>query len=112
MRQTRDPITGFRDRIVGAGLAEISELKAIEAQVTQYIMIASGKNPKLIVQFGGFFQNFWKIFQNKGKNNQIQVTEKLQSQGIIIKTEYVRFAKIGGFFKNFGRFFVKLIKKS
>merc|ERR1711887_57991 len=33
MRQTRDPITGFRDRIVGAGLAEISELKAIEVQV-------------------------------------------------------------------------------
>ena len=36
----------------------------------------------------------------------------MQSEGIIIKTEYVRFAKIGGFFKNFGRFFVKLIKKS
>jgi hypothetical protein len=34
----------------------------------------------------------------------------LQSEGIIIKTEYVRFAKIGGFFKHFGRFFVKLIK--
>jgi len=33
VRQTRDPITGFRDRIVGAGLAEITELKAIEVQV-------------------------------------------------------------------------------
>jgi len=33
MRQTRDPITGFRDRIVGAGLADIAELKAIEVQV-------------------------------------------------------------------------------
>jgi len=33
MRQTRDPITGFRDRIVGAGLADIAELKAIEIQV-------------------------------------------------------------------------------
>ena len=33
----------------------------------------------------------------------------MQSEGIIIKTEYVRFAKTGGFFKNFGRFFVKLI---
>ena len=33
MRQTRDPITGFRDRIVGANLAELSELKAIEAKV-------------------------------------------------------------------------------
>ena len=37
MRQTRDPITGFRDRIVGAGLAEISELKAIEGQVNQWL---------------------------------------------------------------------------
>ena len=36
----------------------------------------------------------------------------MQSERIIIKTEYVRFAKIGGFFKNFGRFFVKLTKKS
>jgi len=26
-----------------------------------------------------------------------------------METEYVRFAKIGGFFKNFGRFFAKLI---
>merc|ERR1712236_124915 len=33
VRHTRDPITGFRDRLVGAGLAEVSELKAIEAQV-------------------------------------------------------------------------------
>merc|ERR1712198_143123 len=33
VRQTRDPITGFRDRIVGAGLADVAELKAIEAQV-------------------------------------------------------------------------------
>jgi len=28
---------------------------------------------------------------------------------MIMETEYVRFAKIGGFFKNFGRFFAKLI---
>ena len=33
VRQTRDPITGFRDRIVGAGLVEVSELKTIESQV-------------------------------------------------------------------------------
>lgn len=33
VRQTRDPITGFRDRIVSAGLADVSELKAIEVQV-------------------------------------------------------------------------------
>merc|ERR1712215_107343 len=30
VRQTRDPITGFRDRLVGSELAEVSELKAIE----------------------------------------------------------------------------------
>ena len=39
MRQTRDPITGFRDRIVGAGLAELSELKAIEAQVCNFCQV-------------------------------------------------------------------------
>ena len=27
-------------------------------------------------QFGGFFQNFWKIFQDKGKNHKIWVTLK------------------------------------
>ena len=37
VRQTRDPITGFRDRIVGAGLVEVSELKAIESQVRKYV---------------------------------------------------------------------------
>ena len=31
---------------------------------------------ELKVQFGGFFQNFWMIFQDKGKNYQIQVTLK------------------------------------
>jgi pyruvate dehydrogenase E1 component alpha subunit len=33
VRQNRDPITGFREKIVAAGLAETDELKAIE-QVT------------------------------------------------------------------------------
>lgn len=37
VRQTRDPITGFRDRIVGAGLAEVSELKAIEMDVRKAV---------------------------------------------------------------------------
>ena len=32
----------------------------------------------------------------------------LQSGKMIMETEYVRFAKIGGFFKKFGRFFAKL----
>jgi len=37
VRQTRDPITGFRDRIVGAGLAEVGELKAIEMEVRKSV---------------------------------------------------------------------------
>merc|ERR1712055_1060130 len=34
---TRDPITGFRDRIIGAELAETSEIKAIELEVKQSV---------------------------------------------------------------------------
>ena len=30
----------------------------------------------LNVQFGGFLKNVWEIFQDKGKNQQIQVTLK------------------------------------
>ena len=30
VRQTRDPITGFREKLVAAGLADADELKAIE----------------------------------------------------------------------------------
>jgi len=37
MRQTRDPITGFRERLVSAELAEVSELKAIELEVRQLV---------------------------------------------------------------------------
>merc|ERR1712013_848738 len=37
VRQTRDPITGFRDRLVGAELAEVSELKAIEIDVKKAV---------------------------------------------------------------------------
>jgi len=37
VRQTRDPITGFRDRLVSAELAEVSELKAIELEVRQQV---------------------------------------------------------------------------
>ena len=33
VRQSRDPITGFRDRIVGAGLVNQTEVKKIEQQV-------------------------------------------------------------------------------
>merc|ERR1712080_543829 len=35
MRKTRDPITGFRDRLVGAELVEVSELKAREIGVEE-----------------------------------------------------------------------------
>ena len=37
VRQTRDPISGFHYKIVGAGLVEVSELKAIEVQVRKYV---------------------------------------------------------------------------
>jgi len=37
VRQSRDPITGFRDRLVGAGLAEAAELKLIEQQVRKEV---------------------------------------------------------------------------
>ena len=32
----------------------------------------------LNVQFGGFLKNVWKIFQDKGKNQQIKVTRYLE----------------------------------
>ena len=66
----------------------------------------------LNLQFGGFFQNFWKIFQDKGKNIKYRLhlnVWNLQSGKMIMETECVRFANIGGFFNNFGRFFKKLI---
>jgi len=37
VRQTRDPITGFRDRIVGAGLVEAQEVKEIEQMVRKEV---------------------------------------------------------------------------
>jgi len=37
VRQTRDPITGFRERLVSAELAQVSELKAIELEVRQLV---------------------------------------------------------------------------
>ena len=66
----------------------------------------------LNVQFGGFFQNFGRVFKIKVKIIKYRLhlnVWNLQSGKMIMKTEYVRFAKIGRFFKNFGRFFAKLI---
>merc|ERR1712183_1262497 len=37
MRQTRDPITGFRERLVNADLATLSELKSIEVDVKKKV---------------------------------------------------------------------------
>jgi len=37
VRQSRDPITGFRDRIVGAGLVDLVEVKKIEQQVRKEV---------------------------------------------------------------------------
>jgi len=43
VRQSRDPITGFRERLVGAGLAEATELKQIEQQVRKEVDAATKK---------------------------------------------------------------------
>ena len=37
------------------------------------ILIMGSSFLALNVQFGGFFQIFWRIFQDKGKNHQIKV---------------------------------------
>lgn len=37
VRQTRDPITGFREKLIGAGLAEAEELKEIEQTVRKEV---------------------------------------------------------------------------
>jgi len=63
----------------------------------------------LNLQFGGFFQNFWKINVKIIKYRLHFNVWNLQSGKMIMETECVRFAKIGGFFNNFGRFFQKLI---
>ena len=64
------------------------------------------------MQFGGFFQIFGRFFKIEVKIIKYRLhldVWKLQSGKMIMKTECVRFAKIGGFFKNFGGFFSKLI---
>ena len=37
MRQTRDPILGFKERIVAAGLVDADELKQIEQEVRKSV---------------------------------------------------------------------------
>lgn len=37
IRQTRDPILGFKERIVAAGLADADELKQIEVEVRKSV---------------------------------------------------------------------------
>ena len=44
-----------------------------------HILIMGSSFLALNVQFGGFFQIFWKIFQDKGKNHQIKVTQMFGS---------------------------------
>ena len=63
-------------------------------------------------QFGGLFQIFGRFFKIKVKIIKYRLhldVWKLQSGKMIMETECVRFAKIGGFFNNFGRFFAKLL---
>merc|ERR1712228_637673 len=61
VRQTRDPITGFRDRIVGAGLVAQAEVKRIEQQVKKEIEVdvKKAKEDKEI----GVEELFWDMYQ-------------------------------------------------
>jgi len=62
VRQSRDPITGFRDRIVGAGLVSQVEVKKIEQQVKKDmdIDVKKAREDKEI----GEEQLFWDMYQN------------------------------------------------
>merc|ERR1712024_245948 len=62
VRQTRDPITGFRDRLVGAELAEVSELKAIEIDVKKAVD-ADVKKAKTDGEIGAE-ELFYDIYEN------------------------------------------------
>ena len=61
VRQSRDPITGFRDRIVGAGLVSQGEVKKIEQQVKKDID-ADTKKAREDVEIGSE-QLFWDMYQ-------------------------------------------------
>merc|ERR1711936_1353209 len=62
MRQKRDPITSFRDRLVGAELAEVSELKAIEIEVKKAVD-ADVKKAKTDGEIGAE-ELFYDIYEN------------------------------------------------
>merc|ERR1712128_14477 len=62
VRQTRDPITGFRDRLVGAELAEVSELKSIEISVKKAVD-ADVKKAKADGEIGAE-ELFYDIYEN------------------------------------------------
>jgi len=62
VRQTRDPITGFRDRLVGSELAEVSELKAIEIEVKKSVD-ADVKKAKSDSEIGSE-ELFYDIYEN------------------------------------------------
>merc|ERR1712121_70846 len=62
VRQTRDPITGFRDRIVAAGLADTAELKAIEIDVKKAVD-ADVKKAKTDGEIGAE-ELFYDIYEN------------------------------------------------
>ena len=58
----------------------------------------------LNMKFGGFFKIFGRFFKIKVKIIKYRLhldVWKLQSGKMIMKTECVRFKKIGGFFKHF-----------
>jgi len=62
VRQSRDPITGFRDRIVGAGLVNQTEVKKIEQQVKKDVDadVKKAKDDSEI----GVEELFYDMYQN------------------------------------------------
>ena len=58
--------------------------------------------------FFKIFGRFFKIKVKIIKYRSLRCLEIAKIGKMIMETECVRFAKIGGFFKNFGRFFAKL----
>ena len=78
-----------------------------------HILITGSSFLVLNLQFGGFLKKILEDFSRKNvkiiKYRLHLDVWKLQIGKMIRETECVRFAKIGGFFNNFGRFFPKLI---
>lgn len=62
MRKSHDPITGFKDKIVGAGLASEEELKEIDKEVKKEVVsnfTCLKKSHNFLIKSRAFL--FWKF---------------------------------------------------